>query len=190
MYNQRLVTVFIDGIESDIEEIKQLDVKSVKSIEVTTNPSASYGTEILGGVINIISQTKKERYFKGSFESFTGLRLNLFGVVPSISFKSKHITFNSFYSWVNNEQFIETNIERTSSTNSLKLKSNRDVNGWQDYLVAKLRILLSKTTLNSKDLYKNIKLPKPRYASLRMLYDPSKCVILCVLYEQLITMSV
>lgn len=36
-----------------------------------------------------------------------------------------------------------------------------------------LRILLSKTTLNSKDSYKKIKLPKPRYASLRMLYDPS-----------------
>ncbi|SOU86486.1 TonB-dependent receptor plug domain-containing protein [Tenacibaculum dicentrarchi] len=141
--NQKKALIFIDGVESNIDEIKRINIKNIKKIEVITNPSASYGTAFLGGVINIISKKNNEKYYKGELETFAGVRLKSFGVVPSFSFKTKNLIFSSFYSRSNNNQSVNTTTNRVYDGSVFNQESNRDVTGWQDYISAKLKILLT-----------------------------------------------
>lgn len=87
----------------------------------------------------------------------------------TLSMSSK--TLNSNHDVVNNEETLFALSSGGGSGGSATAVAVIRITGPESHDA--LRILLSKTTLNSKDLYKKIKLPKPRYASLRMLYDPS-----------------
>ena len=87
----------------------------------------------------------------------------------TLSMSSK--TLNSNHDVVNNEETLFALSSGGGSGGSATAVAVIRITGPESHDA--LRILLSKTTLNSKDSYKKIKLPKPRYASLRMLYDPS-----------------
>ena len=141
--NNRKIILFIDGIEASIEELKRLDIKEIDKIEVISNPSVSYGSNFFGAVINIILKNNKSRFYKGEIETFKGVRLNLFGIIPSLSFKTKNLTFKSFYSWSNNNQNINSILKRNQNGENFIQSSQRNVSGWQDFSFAKLKIDLS-----------------------------------------------
>ena len=55
-------------------DLNRLTVNNIKQIEIVKGPSSSlYGSEAIGGVINIITETPKEDDFKGDFQLLTRL---------------------------------------------------------------------------------------------------------------------
>lgn len=141
--NRKRAIIFIDGIEASLEDLNRLDVKEVSKIEVISNPSASYGDELPGGVIKIIKKESKENFYKGEIETYKGVRLNSFGILPSFSYKDKTITFKFFYSYGINNQNNHSELNRKYNNSIYNQITNREVNGWQDYLSNRLKINLS-----------------------------------------------
>ncbi len=143
--------IFIDGIVSTLEELKTLDIKSVDKIEVISNPSARYGSELSGGVIQILTKRTKKRYIKGKLHTYAALRpgssLSYQGVFPSVSFKTKSITFNGLYDYKTNHQEMNREVERSYKNMTLNENSFRKVTGWQDYLSSRMRVYLSSKSI-------------------------------------------
>ncbi|MBA6155442.1 TonB-dependent receptor [Tenacibaculum sp. S7007] len=69
--------IMIDGVPivgrtSGNIDLNRLTVNSIKQIEVVKGPSSSlYGSEAIGGVVNIITETPKENQLKGNFQLLT-----------------------------------------------------------------------------------------------------------------------
>lgn len=141
--NRKKAMLFIDGIESSIEDLNRLDIKEINKIEVMSNPSASYGEELTGGVINIIRKEPKENFYKGEIEAYRGIRLNSFGIIPSISYKNKTFTFKTFYSYGINNQSNNSVLNRINNSKIYNQISDRDVKGWQDYLSSRLKVIIT-----------------------------------------------
>lgn len=97
--NYKNASVFIDDIESSLEELKRLNVEDIESFEVISNPSAIFGSERTGGVINVIRKKKTERFFMGEVEASKSVLRNGYSFVPNLSFKIGKVTTNAFYSF-------------------------------------------------------------------------------------------
>ncbi|WP_109832193.1 TonB-dependent receptor domain-containing protein [Reichenbachiella versicolor] len=68
----RKVTIMIDGVETNIENIlEQIPADQIESIDVINNPSAKYDTQNGEGVLNI--KLKKSK--KTGFSAYTGMRI-------------------------------------------------------------------------------------------------------------------
>lgn len=69
--------IMIDGVPivgrtSGNIDLNRLTVNNIKQIEIVKGPSSSlYGSEAIGGVINVITETPKNNQFKGDFQLFT-----------------------------------------------------------------------------------------------------------------------
>ena len=79
--------IFLDGLETNPNKIRSLKAAEIDKIEVISNPTAIYGTDFLGAVINIITKKTKEQYIKGSINLSGGVRNENFGAYPNFSFK-------------------------------------------------------------------------------------------------------
>ena len=53
----REALIFIYGIESSLDQYLQLSVQEIESVDVVYNPSARYGSEFTGGIINVKLKT-------------------------------------------------------------------------------------------------------------------------------------
>ncbi|OSY87689.1 outer membrane receptor protein [Tenacibaculum holothuriorum] len=100
--------IMIDGVPlvgrvSGNIDLSRLTVNNIKQIEIVKGPSSSlYGSEAMGGVINIITEQPKEGQFKGAFHVLTrgGARneldintnivskKNKFGIIAGINLNS------------------------------------------------------------------------------------------------------
>lgn len=147
--NRKKAVIFIDGIESSIDDLKRLDVKEVNKIDVISNPSASYGTDNINAVIQVITKVKKEKFIKGEIETYTGVRLGKYGLIPTLSIKTKHIIFKTFYSFGTNNQIIKSELIRNDNNNYFNQKNERIIDGWQDFFNTKIKInITEKSSLN------------------------------------------
>ncbi|MGH1557001.1 TonB-dependent receptor [Caulobacter segnis] len=59
------VKVLVDGREAGSNVIRNLPASQIERVEVMTNPSAQYGSEGAGGIINIIPKTKRANGWSG-----------------------------------------------------------------------------------------------------------------------------
>lgn len=138
--NYKNASVFIDGIESSLEELKRLNVEDIESFEVISNPSAIFGSERTGGVINVIRKKKTERFFMGEMETSKSVRLNGYSFVPNLSFKVGKVTTNAFYSFTKNNQNIYSQIDRIQAEDSYTQESYEKMRGWQSFASLNTRI--------------------------------------------------
>ncbi|WP_130735282.1 TonB-dependent receptor domain-containing protein [Flavobacterium sp. J27] len=142
--NRKKATIFIDGIESSLDELKRLDVKEINKVEVISNPAASFGTDHISAVVQVITKVKNEKFIKGEIESYAGVRLGKFGIIPAISIKTKNVIFKAFYSYSTNNQNIKSDLTRNENNNLFVQTNQRDVKGWQDFFNSKMKINLNK----------------------------------------------
>lgn len=138
--NYKAAKVYIDGMPAGTDEMNHLNVEDIASIEVIENPSAIYGSEFTGGVVNIIRKQRKERFYMGEIEGYASARLGLFGVNPSLSFKAGPLTVNSYYSFVKNNQDIHSVIERDYLTEKELQENDRETRGGQHYAFVRSRL--------------------------------------------------
>ena len=138
--NYKAAKVYIDGMPAGTDEMNHLNVEDIASIEVIENPSAIYGSEFTGGVVNIIRKQRKERFYMGEIEGYASARLGLFGVNPSLSFKAGPLTVNSYYSFMKNNQDIHSVIERDYLTEKELQENDRETRGGQHYAFVRSRL--------------------------------------------------
>lgn len=135
--------IFIDGIETMPNELKTIEASSIDRVEVINNPSASFGTDFTGAVINIISKVKKEDFFKGSFEACAGVRNGFWYVDPSISYKRGGFTIKSFFEYKESNQKIDYILDRVDNSTSFFLKNNIYSKGIQQNSISRINVKLS-----------------------------------------------
>lgn len=138
--NYKNAAIYIDGIESNNEELKRINVEDIESVEVINNPSAIYGSELTGGVINVIKKKKDERFFMGELEGTKSVRLNGYSFSPNLSFKTRKITTNAFYSFTKNNQDIHTLTDQFRKDSVYSQDNHQKVRGWQSYGALSTRI--------------------------------------------------
>lgn len=125
--------IYIDGQESSLQVFKTLDIKEIDKIEVITSPSARYGSEYNGAVINVVTKEIKERYIKGEINGSYGFLRENKSFSPSLSFKSQKLLLRSFYERIDNDQDIRNNISRTSFDEVYEQQSSRDTRIIQEW---------------------------------------------------------
>lgn len=143
--NRKNVIVFIDGMESTMQDLERLGVEDIDRIEVLPNPSAVFGSEESTAVLQIVTKKKPETFIRGEINAYAGVRLGSRGYTPSLAFKSKKIYLTAFFGYGTNNQNITNNLTRRYGNEELVQHSYRKVRGWQKYLSSRLRI-----TLNTK----------------------------------------
>lgn len=60
------ILVLMDGIPTTITDLSTIPAANIKSIDVITNPDASYDSEGTGGIINIIMKKENAKGFSGA----------------------------------------------------------------------------------------------------------------------------
>ena len=117
--------IYIDGQESSLQAFKTLKINEIDKIEVITSPSARYGSEYNGAVINVVTKEIKERSIKGDINGSYGFLRDSKSFSPSLSFKSQKFLIRSFYDRMDNNQDIRNNISRTSLNGDYEQQSSR-----------------------------------------------------------------
>jgi outer membrane receptor protein involved in Fe transport len=142
--NRKSVTIFIDGIASSFTELTAIKADDIDKVEVISNPSFSFGSELSGGVINIIRKNKIEHSFKGELSVGKGVRLGEWRARPMFAYQNKFITFNAYYSYRTNNQNNIVALDRNFQDGGVSSQRNdRKTTGGQDNLSARMRLVLS-----------------------------------------------
>lgn len=66
------VLVLMDGVPTTIGDLSAIPSASIKTIDIITNPDASYDAEGTGGIINIISRKNIQKGLRGMFSANYG----------------------------------------------------------------------------------------------------------------------
>jgi hypothetical protein len=137
-------TIFIDGIESNNKELKTISADEIEKVEVITNPSASYNSDFIGSVINVVLKKKKSDYFKGSIEGTAGVRNNFYSIFPTLAYKKKSFLIKSYYSYLHNTQTIDYNSSRENSDGTYYNQTSiRKPTGYQQVFNTKISLIIS-----------------------------------------------
>lgn len=96
----KFASIYFEGIPSNLSGddllnlLKSLPATSVESIEIISNPGASYDANVSGAIINVISLSKVSKWISGTLTLNYGLNANN-KVLPSLLLSGK----NKKYSW-------------------------------------------------------------------------------------------
>lgn len=141
--NRKNAIIFIDGMESTLQDLDRLDAKDIDRIEVIPNPSAIFGSDESNAVVQIIIKVKPENFIKGEVETYAGVRREARGITPLLSFKTKALLFTSYFGIGTNNQKIYNDLTRKDGNDILFQESNRIVRGWQNYFNSRLKLTLN-----------------------------------------------
>jgi outer membrane receptor for ferrienterochelin and colicins len=154
------VKVMIDGVPvigrvGDNIDISQVSLHNVSRIEIIEGPlSVNYGTNALGGVINIITKKSQvNRYdlsFSGSMEQTSEKELNIGAgvrILPRLLFRldGNYFKFDGF----NSSPILEEGYERTHQWNP-KIKHN--LSGMLRYNIGKDGMLAFRSSLFDEEI--------------------------------------
>ena len=106
---------YIDGLESSLQFLRTLEISEIDKVEVITTPSAKFGSEFTGGIINIITKNNSENFIKGSLDGGVGLLRKSYNMFPNLSLKTEDLIIKTFYSVLDNKQEISYAVDRSES---------------------------------------------------------------------------
>jgi hypothetical protein len=104
--------VFVDGIEYDTKDLINIPAENINKIEVINNPSARYGAEFKGAVINIVLKKKTEDAYKVNLRINKGFRNDFLSINPTISYKRNNLMLKNAFSFLSNQQAVDRITER------------------------------------------------------------------------------
>ncbi len=105
------ILVLMDGVPTTASDLSTILAGNVKSIEVITNPDASYDASGTGGIINIVSK-------KNSLEGFSGLVSANYGfnhfvaANAAFSYKKPKASYRFSYNTKYEDDIINTTLQR------------------------------------------------------------------------------
>ena len=141
--DRKKVEIYIDDVPSNLEALKNIDLAEIDKIELITNPSAVYGSEFNGGVINVRRKRTRESYIKADLAGSQHIRHANWLVNPSLSYKNKFLTFNVYYSYLDNDQTVNRTSKQWQIGNETTISSKSQNDGSQSRLSTRALFTLS-----------------------------------------------
>ena len=137
------ILVLIDGIPTTVNDLSAIPAANIKSIDIITNPDASYDSGGTGGIINIVSK-------KGSTKGFSGVIGVNYGfnhfVTGNIAFTynkdkvSYRLSYNTKYEDDAVNTILSRTIHNTANQTFQQLNATRYVNNNNISLGADFRL--------------------------------------------------
>ncbi len=124
--NRQSAQIFIDGMESSILFLNTLEIKDIDKIELIKTPSAKYGSEFSGGILNVITKQNGDSFLKGNINVGIGLVRESYSLFPSLSFKNKKLTVRSYLGLIDNIQEVQYSLIRKTNNNIYRLDSYKE----------------------------------------------------------------
>ncbi len=104
--------VYIDGLEMSLMDLETIDVSEMEKVEVLYNPSARYGSEFTGGIINIITKKREKLYYKGSLMAGKGILLDYTTYAPQLILKTNKFIIKGDFTHLDNKQKVNLDFKR------------------------------------------------------------------------------
>lgn len=138
------VTIYIDGIPSSINDMKNMSVTEIDRVEYIHNPSAAYGSELKGVVLNVVRRRSLDSQLKGDLKSSVSTRETNWMLNPSLSYKNRFMVFNAYYSYLTNNQKTRSEIQQTLDGVHSSTQSEGKTKGWQENLASRMLLTFDK----------------------------------------------
>lgn len=105
------ILVLMDGVPTTITDLSTIPAANIKSIDVITNPDASYDSEGTGGIINIIMKKENAKGFSGVLASNYGFNHFVTGNA-GFSYNSKKASYRFNYNTKYEDDIINSSLTR------------------------------------------------------------------------------
>ncbi|WP_271765554.1 TonB-dependent receptor [Aquimarina algiphila] len=104
--------IYVDGLETDITDLETIDVSEMEIVEVLYNPSARYGAEFTGGIINIVTKKREKLYYKGFLKGGKGVLLKSTSYMPQLTLKTNKFILKGYFIQQENRQEVNFDLDR------------------------------------------------------------------------------
>lgn len=111
------ILVLLDGVPTTANDLSTIPASNIKSIEVITNPDASYDASGTGGIINIISKKSSAEGLSGIVALNYGFNHFITGNA-AIAYNSPKATYRFSYNTKYEDDIINTSLQRKIKTTS------------------------------------------------------------------------
>lgn len=122
------ILVLMDGVPTTITDLSTIPAANIKSIDVITNPDASYDSEGTGGIINIIMKKENAKGFSGVLAANYGFNHFVTGNA-GFSYNSKKASYRFNYNTKYEDDIINSSLTRlmkeSGSRITQQMQSNR-----------------------------------------------------------------
>ena len=122
------ILVLMDGVPTTITDLSTIPAANIKTIDVITNPDASYDSEGTGGIINIIMKKESAKGFSGVLAANYGFNHFVTGNA-GFSYNSKKVSYRFNYNTKYEDDIINSSLTRfmkeSGSLITQQMKSNR-----------------------------------------------------------------
>lgn len=104
------ILILVDGKPANLSGedvsiiLQQYPASMIKEVELITNPSARYGAEGVGGIINIVLKQKRAPGFNGQLNASIGTGNKYTGGVI-LNYRKNKLNLNTSYSWQSRESW-------------------------------------------------------------------------------------
>ena len=105
------ILVLMDGVPTTITDLSTIPAANIKSIDVITNPDASYDSEGTGGIINIIMKKESAKGFSGVLAANYGFNHFVTGNA-GFSYNSKKASYRFNYNTKYEDDIINSSLTR------------------------------------------------------------------------------
>ena len=105
------ILVLMDGVPTTITDLSTIPAANIKTIDVITNPDASYDSEGTGGIINIIMKKESAKGFSGVVAANYGFNHFVTGNA-AFSYNSKKTSFRFNYNTKYEDDIINSSLTR------------------------------------------------------------------------------
>ena len=122
------ILVLIDGVPTTVTDLSTIPAANIKTIDVITNPDASYDSEGTGGIINIIMKKESAKGFSGVIGANYGFN-HFVTDNAAFSYNSKKASYRFSYNTKYEDDIINSSLTRlmkeSGSLISQQMVSNR-----------------------------------------------------------------
>lgn len=105
------ILVLMDGIPTTITDLSTVPAANIKSIDVITNPDASYDSEGTGGIINIIMKKENAKGFSGAAAANYGFNHFVTGNA-AFSYNGRNTSYRFNYNTKYEDDVINSSLYR------------------------------------------------------------------------------
>ena len=105
------ILVLIDGVPTTVTDLSTIPAANIKTIDVITNPDASYDSEGTGGIINIIMKKESAKGFSGAAGANYGFNHFVTGNA-AFSYNSKKASYRFNYNTKYEDDIINSSLTR------------------------------------------------------------------------------
>lgn len=139
------ILVLMDGVPTTITDLSTIPAANIKTIDVITNPDASYDSEGTGGIINIIMKKESAKGFSGVVAANYGFNHFVTGNA-GFSYNSKKASYRFNYNTKYEDDIINSSLSRfmkesgsliTQQMNSNRYTFNNNISLGADFRINK-----------------------------------------------------